>query len=652
MNLTLRARYTLTVIGLIAALSLALYLTLQWRSFAAIESITNSSTSKVAAGLNAEAEKRAASLARYLAEAMENPLYKLHLNVIGDLMETAARQPGVTFVTLIDTRGKILHDGTETIKAYGKPLTEKRVLELLRRPRAVSWTADAAYAASPVVLGAEVLGVVYMGLSLQEAHANTRKLRDALLGESNQARHDLIISAVLVAGLFLIFGVAACAVLVRHLTQPIQELSALAHQIGAGGQGATVELSRQDEIGVLAQSLNGMSLRLQETTVSRDYLDNILDSMLDPLLVLKVDGTIELANAAAANMLEYPSGKLVGESIHSFIVRSVDAKFGTCDNENSLPFVSAKLRKWQVTEEVEIRTASGTLIPVMIASAGMITNKDQGEHVVWVARDITDRKRMENSLVEERNKADLSNRAKSEFLANMSHELRTPLNSIIGFSELMSGDVRGFMTVEKYREFSADILDSGQYLLDLINKILDLSKIDAGKFDIKEEFVNVTKCIERSWHIVIGRRGAHPVEFAQTIIPKGLTLRADGRRIQQILINLMSNALKFTPDDGKITVAMIADESDCRITVADTGVGIKKEDIEKVLSPFGQIDNSYQRKSSGIGLGLPLTIKLVEMHDGTLSISSVPGQGTTVEIIFPKARVVSLGARERQAASI
>jgi PAS domain S-box-containing protein len=580
---------------------------------------------------------------------MENPLYKLHLNVIGDLMLTAARQPGVTFVRLIDKQGKILHDGTKTIKMYGKPITETRVIELLKRPKAVSWTADAAYAARPVALGAEVLGVVYIGLSLKEAHANAQKLRGILLGESDQARRDLIISAVLVAGLFLIFGVAACAALARHLTRPIQELSALAHQIGAGGQGATVEVSRRDEIGALAQSLNGMSLHLQETTVSRDYLDSILDSMLDPLLVLKADGTIELANLAAVYMLGKSPDELKGESINAYIVQTENAKSSIGDVENVIPLVSGEQSKWQVTDEVEIRTASGQLIPVMVASAEMISSNGQDGRIVWVARDITDRKLMENRLVKARNRAKFSNKAKSEFLANMSHELRTPLNSIIGFSELMSGDENGFMTDEKYREFSTDILSSGQYLLDLINDILDLSKIDAGKFEIKEELVNVTKCIERSWLIVIGRPGAHRVEFVQTVVPEKLTLRADSRRIQQILINLMSNAVKFTPDDGKITVAVIADELGCRIAVTDTGVGIDEEDIETVLSPFGQVDNSYQRNANGIGLGLPFTKKLAEMHGGTLSISSVPGQGTTVEIMLPKERIVSSGPQAEQA---
>ena len=240
-----------------------------------------------------------------------------------------------------------------------------------------------------------------------------------------------------------------------------------------------------------------------------------------------------------------------------------------------------------------------------------------------------------------RDQAEGANRAKSEFLALMSHELRTPLNAIIGFSEIIKSEMMGPIGNPKYGEYASDVFDSAQHLLGLINDILDLSKIEAGKMELEEEDVDVAEVIGSCLRLVMERAAKDGVKLA-TEIPDDLpALHIDERKLKQILLNLLSNAVKFTPDGGSVTVkTWFRPESGFVLQVADTGVGIALEDIPKALTPFGQVDSRLDRKYEGTGLGLPLTKSLVEKHSGSLDLQSEVGVGTTVTVRFPPERVV------------
>ncbi len=239
----------------------------------------------------------------------------------------------------------------------------------------------------------------------------------------------------------------------------------------------------------------------------------------------------------------------------------------------------------------------------------------------------------------EKFRAEGANSAKSEFLANMSHELRTPLNAINGFSEMMVGEMFGPLGDRRYKEYSADILSSGQHLLALINDILDMSKIEAGKMNLHLEVVDVAEMAAEAVRLMRNRAESAGL-LIKVIAPDDLpTLEADYRGLKQILLNLLSNAIKFTPQGGRITVRATQVEGASgprvRIGVADTGIGIAPEDVGRLARPFEQIETQHSKTQQGTGLGLALTKALVELHEGVLSIESEPGVGTTVSFTLP-----------------
>lgn len=235
-----------------------------------------------------------------------------------------------------------------------------------------------------------------------------------------------------------------------------------------------------------------------------------------------------------------------------------------------------------------------------------------------------------------------ANRSKSEFLANISHELRTPLNAIIGFSELMLSTIdngRNF-DIEKFREYTNDIRDSGRHLLCIINDVLDVAKIEAGKVALHEEFLDPGTVIATCIRLIQSKADDGNLMIRVETSPNMPRLRADERKIKQILTNLLSNAVKFTPAHGKITVtARIEFDGHLSISVADTGVGIAPEYMELVLSPFAQADSGLDRRFEGTGLGLPLSKAMTELHGGTLELRSSLGIGTTVTVHFPAERL-------------
>jgi signal transduction histidine kinase len=236
--------------------------------------------------------------------------------------------------------------------------------------------------------------------------------------------------------------------------------------------------------------------------------------------------------------------------------------------------------------------------------------------------------------------AESANRAKSQFLANISHELRTPLNAIIGFSSILMNQLFGPLGDQKYLEYSKDINESGAHLLDIINDILDISKAEAGKLTMNFEEVHVAKSVNKCLTILAERAAKGKVTIT-TNIPKTLpTLVADRLRFIQILLNILSNAVKFTGEGGKVhldidTLEQNAEVTHFVITIKDTGIGMSKGDVDKAFQSFGQVDSGLNRKYEGTGLGLPLTKKLVDLHYGKIEIESEVGKGTQVTLTFP-----------------
>jgi signal transduction histidine kinase len=235
--------------------------------------------------------------------------------------------------------------------------------------------------------------------------------------------------------------------------------------------------------------------------------------------------------------------------------------------------------------------------------------------------------------------AEAANRTKSDFLANMSHELRTPLNAILGYSEIIKNAMFGPLS-ERYRAYSSDIFNSGTHLLNLINEVLDLSKLEAGQFELYEEDVDPAEIVRAAMQLVEPLAEKAKLGLSLALAGSLPHLRADERRLKQVLINLLSNAVKFTPEGGSVRVSVTLETDSLVIEVRDTGIGMSPDQIPKALQAFRQIDSKISRKHVGTGLGLPLAKHLVELHGGMLVFDSKVNFGTTVRVVLPPERTL------------
>jgi two-component system cell cycle sensor histidine kinase PleC len=234
----------------------------------------------------------------------------------------------------------------------------------------------------------------------------------------------------------------------------------------------------------------------------------------------------------------------------------------------------------------------------------------------------------------EKTRAEEANQAKSKFLANMSHELRTPLNAIIGFSEIMESGMFGPLGADKYQEYCSDIRGSGQYLLDVINDILDMSKIEAGRIRLEFEDLALDPLLGEAMRVVAARAQDKELQLSSKISPE-LQLRADRRALKQIALNLLSNAVKFTPAGGRVTVRGRATDHCIVLGIADTGIGIAKDALARLGRPFEQVESQLTKSHQGSGLGLAISKSLVELHGGRMRIRSTLGKGTMVVVRLP-----------------
>lgn len=282
------------------------------------------------------------------------------------------------------------------------------------------------------------------------------------------------------------------------------------------------------------------------------------------------------------------------------------------------------------------RHKDGRTIPVEVFLQYMEPRSDKPRFIA-IVRDITVRKQMEASLISAKDEAEAANRAKSEFLSSMSHELRTPLNAIIGFSKLLLNPQVGPLT-EDQSTYLHDVVNSAEHLLALINDILDLSRIEAGNLTLEASMLCLTDVLQASVSVIREKARVHNLKLTTEIAPEISTLPPvviDARKIKQILFNLLSNAAKFTPDGGSITLSAELDRESAIIRVRDTGTGIAPQDQERIFKEFEQVDSSYSRKQQGTGLGLALSRRLAEIHGGTLSVESTPGQGSVFTLHLP-----------------
>lgn len=355
------------------------------------------------------------------------------------------------------------------------------------------------------------------------------------------------------------------------------------------------------------------------------------------IVVTDENGTIVRVNDSFIRTYGWPRDVLVNREFTEFI--AVDDRERTRVNHKK--FISVGVRS---SGEVRVLRRDGSIANTLFTSATLQLSQNR-KFLVTTVMDITLRKQMEQTLRLAKDQADSANRAKSSFLANMSHELRTPLNAIIGFSELMIKETFGNIGSEKYKEYLNDVHMSAEHLLEIINEVLDMSKIEAGRIELSEETINLRDLVESVIRMTASKVFASNIQIKLDAVENLPPLQADRRLLRQVIINILTNAIKFSKEHGTIHIGVQQmPEDDILITIRDEGIGIQRDKIDHVLEPFGQIADSPERSGSGnhgTGLGLPLAKAMVELHGGSLKLESEYGVGTTVFITLPSERVLA-----------
>ena len=364
----------------------------------------------------------------------------------------------------------------------------------------------------------------------------------------------------------------------------------------------------------------------------------LADNAMDLITRHSADGRIRFASPAARALLGVEPEKILGlaptELVHPDDLAAMQTAF-----MESAYFGRAG------AAEARLRRGDGDYLWVEIRCRPAAQGSNGPVDIVAVTRDIGERKAQEQALVEARDAAMAASRAKTAFLANMSHELRTPLNAIIGFSEVMTREIFGPVGSPRYQEYSRLIQESGNHLLELINGVLDMSKIEAGKFELAEELFELGDIAQSAVRFVGLQAERSGVRLATQIAPDAALIFADKRAVKQMLVNLLSNGVKFTPRGGEVRILARRQDAGIVIEVRDTGTGISAADIQKLGRPFEQVEGVETRSKEGTGLGLALVKSLTAMHGGEMVLQSALGEGTLVRLTLPFAAVTREGAR-------
>jgi signal transduction histidine kinase len=413
----------------------------------------------------------------------------------------------------------------------------------------------------------------------------------------------------------LLLGAVIASLLARRMVQPIAAASSAAGRIAEGELDVEIIQAGGDELGQLLEAMARMRDKIRgmmdrEIAARRSAqtrLVNALECSAEGVILVDADGSILLANSQVSAFFPELAGGLVAG----------------CHLPGTL-----ELALTEPTAELQL--ADGRWLRL-----GRSSTSDGG--FVVIGADITLLKEREAALQSAKDQAEAANRAKSEFLANMSHELRTPLNAVIGFSEIIAAEMFGPVGQKRYKDFAGDIVRSGRHLLEVINDILDVAKLQSGKTELRLGRLELREVIAEATRMVKEQAESSGIAMTSSVDPNLPAVDGDATRLRQVLLNLLSNAIKFTPAGGRIVVSAQRTGDCISVSVRDSGIGMAANDIPKAFEPFGQVDSSHARKYGGTGLGLPLSKMFVELHGGGLAIESVLGEGTIVTVSLPTA---------------
>jgi signal transduction histidine kinase len=562
------------------------------------------------------------------------------------------------------------------------------LLEHVRAARSAKGPADAQEA---------VIAVDLQGRQVLTAFAPISTLRwlvfvEQPLVEAFEGIRASILRAAVLILLGVAFSVLASTVLARRMVKPIQALQAGAARIGAGELGHRIEVRTGDELETLADQFNRSAAQLEESYATLEQkvdartreLTEALEQQTATGEILRVTSSSPTDTQPVFDSIAASAARLCGGQFCG-VYRVQGDQLGLVAHHNvapegldtegraswqplaGAPFVVARaVREQRVINIGDVET-DAEVSPATLAAGRALGYKSllavpmlRGGAAIGSigvasrsARPFTDKQaallrtfadqaviaienvRLFQELRARTDELEIANRHKSEFLANMSHELRTPLNAVIGFSEALLERMFGELN-DKQAEYLHDILSSGRHLLSLINDILDLAKIEAGRMELELGVFDLSLALDNALTLVRERATRHGIGLVLAVDGPLGTLVADERKVKQILLNLLSNALKFTPEGGKVAVRAMRAAGSVEISVSDTGIGIAHDDQEAIFEEFRQVGTDYARKREGTGLGLALSKRFAELHGGTLSVTSELGRGSTFTLSIPE----------------
>lgn len=433
---------------------------------------------------------------------------------------------------------------------------------------------------------------------------------------------------------------------VFDVTFPVPLKSGGIRWIDARGQ------SRQSRRDAGFTSLLGVALDITEARRSKaqaqaaeNRLRDGIESVSDAFVLFDRQGRLILWNQAFQDAFAFPPGVVrrgaQKDALNLIAAEAVKAEHPSASGRAGVREVELKDGRW--LQMAERFTGDGGTV-VIAADITVIRGQEAerrraADELRGMVAALEDREAKLSLLARKyevaMTRAEAANQAKSEFLANMSHELRTPLNAINGFSEIMAGEMFGPLGDRRYRGYAADIHQSGQHLLSLINDILDMAKIEAGKLTLHYEAVSLNGLCNDAIRLMRGKAMEAGLTLG-LVAPEAMQIEADQRGLKQVMLNLISNAVKFTPEGGAVTVTVAMQDADhVRVSVTDTGIGIAAADLDRLAQPFEQVEGQHSKTTQGTGLGLALTKSLIELHRGRMTIESEPGRGTTVWFDLP-----------------
>ncbi len=449
-------------------------------------------------------------------------------------------------------------------------------------------------------------------------------------------------------------------IFIRHqLARPLHTLARAAEDLGEGNLDAEIDVRSRDEVGELADAFRDMAGHLRqmyeelehrvaertaELSETTEFLDSVLNSATE-YAIIATDTTWRILtfNEGARRMFGYEPEDILGRPVSRLLPPE--------DVARQVPLVVERQLRIHGRHEGEgtrLRK-NGSRFPVRTVTTRRTGPGGEPIGYTIICRDVTASRRLQQQLREYTDRleekvaeqtAELrqaneelrrTSRLKSQFLANMSHELRTPLNAILGFAEAIRDGLAGPATDEQ-REFAGDIHQAGQQLLQMINDILDFTKLESGAMDLRLAPIDLAGLIDETLRVARGLARRRGVEVTAEIAPRPLELTADAMKLKQVLYNLLSNAIKFSEHGGRVAVRAVLEKEIVRLQVADAGTGIAPEDLATVFEEFAQVDSSLTRKHEGTGLGLALTRRLVELHGGRIEVESDLGRGTTFTV--------------------